>query len=202
MAQCSRVSFFSFFFFLFIHFPLLLLLLLLLFLLLFLLFLLFFFVSFFFFFCTGRIVGSLCAVSGVLTLALPVPIFVQNFTRLYEESRNNRRHRRQLMQDELFGLQVSPETLPTPHALTLPFPIHSFILFFFFFRNKGVSRVSGPGAAEVKETRLNGGLRQRGATDAGDRRLGRSMSMPAGNRVEPSPDDRCIALGPAERGER
>jgi hypothetical protein len=34
----------------------------------------------------GRVVGGVCALCGILVLALPVPFFVNNFTRLYEES--------------------------------------------------------------------------------------------------------------------
>ena len=32
----------------------------------------------------GRLVGSVCAVSGVLMIALPVPVIVSNFGRLYD----------------------------------------------------------------------------------------------------------------------
>ena len=34
----------------------------------------------------GRIVGSFCALMGVLTIALPVPVIVSNFAQLYSHA--------------------------------------------------------------------------------------------------------------------
>ena len=35
----------------------------------------------------GKLIGSLCAVTGVLTLALPVPVIVSNFAFFYKRDR-------------------------------------------------------------------------------------------------------------------
>ncbi|KAH7710449.1 Protein SHW-1 c [Aphelenchoides avenae] len=57
----------------------------------------------------GRLVGSLCAVMGVLTIALPVPVIVSNFAMFYSHSQAREklpRKRRRVLPVEQVRLQV------------------------------------------------------------------------------------------------
>ncbi|VDL67396.1 unnamed protein product [Nippostrongylus brasiliensis] len=61
------------------------------------------------------VVGSLCALMGVLTIALPVPVIVSNFSNLYSHSQARAKlpkKRRRVLQAH----EVKPSMLNVKHA--------------------------------------------------------------------------------------
>ena len=60
----------------------------------------------------GKIFGSICSLSGVLVIALPVPVIVSNFSRIYHQNQRADKRRAQ---------KVSrPAPPPPPKAQQLP----------------------------------------------------------------------------------
>ena len=51
--------------------------------------------------CIGKLIGSACALAGVLTLALPVPVIVSNFEYFYKRDGNSKKKENDLY-DKLF----------------------------------------------------------------------------------------------------
>ena len=43
----------------------------------------------------GMIIGSICSLSGVLVIALPVPVIVSNFSRIYSQNQRSEKRRAQ-----------------------------------------------------------------------------------------------------------
>ena len=43
----------------------------------------------------GKVFGSVCSLSGVLVIALPVPVIVSNFSRIYSQNQRSDKRRAQ-----------------------------------------------------------------------------------------------------------
>lgn len=65
----------------------------------------------------GKVFGSICSLSGVLVIALPVPVIVSNFSRIYHQSQRAEKRRAQRVL-----------TLPLPLPLSSLFSLSLFIL--------------------------------------------------------------------------
>lgn len=62
----------------------------------------------------GKIFGSICSLSGVLVIALPVPVIVSNFSRIYHQNQRADKRRAQKVQvnTDLFPLNWAFEGPP------------------------------------------------------------------------------------------
>ena len=58
----------------------------------------------------GKIFGSICSLSGVLVIALPVPVIVSNFSRIYHQNQRADKRRAQKVQvgNCFISLQLGP----------------------------------------------------------------------------------------------
>ena len=59
----------------------------------------------------GKIVGSMCAIAGVLTIALPVPVIVSNFNYFYHRDVDSEEQK-----DVKYSINTSGSTSPTDGA--------------------------------------------------------------------------------------
>ena len=48
----------------------------------------------------GKFVGGVCSLSGVLVIALPVPVIVSNFARIYQQSQRREKRKAQKVNEQ------------------------------------------------------------------------------------------------------
>ncbi|XP_035012853.1 potassium voltage-gated channel subfamily D member 2 isoform X2 [Hippoglossus stenolepis] len=60
----------------------------------------------------GKVFGSICSLSGVLVIALPVPVIVSNFSRIYHQSQRSEKRRAQRASKEAGKALVAKATGP------------------------------------------------------------------------------------------
>lgn len=51
----------------------------------------------------GKIVGGVCSLSGVLVIALPVPVIVSNFSRIYHQNQRADKRKAQRVSVKIFS---------------------------------------------------------------------------------------------------
>jgi len=59
----------------------------------------------------GKVVGGVCSLSGVLVIALPVPVIVSNFSRIYHQNQraDKRKAQKARAQKKPYGLLSLPK---------------------------------------------------------------------------------------------
>ena len=51
----------------------------------------------------GKLFGSVCSLSGVLVIALPVPVIVSNFSRIYSQNQRSDKRRAQKVRNNFLN---------------------------------------------------------------------------------------------------
>ena len=54
----------------------------------------------------GKVVGGVCSLSGVLVIALPVPVIVSNFSRIYHQNQRADKRKAQKVRCQSYPLRI------------------------------------------------------------------------------------------------
>lgn len=66
----------------------------------------------------GKIFGSICSLSGVLVIALPVPVIVSNFSRIYHQNQRADKRRAQQVDAPSISCSPPPQASQSPPVIT------------------------------------------------------------------------------------
>ena len=55
----------------------------------------------------GKLFGSVCSLSGVLVIALPVPVIVSNFSRIYSQNQRSDKRRAQKVKSDFVNILIT-----------------------------------------------------------------------------------------------
>ena len=55
----------------------------------------------------GKLFGSVCSLSGVLVIALPVPVIVSNFSRIYSQNQRSDKRRAQKVRSDFVNSLIT-----------------------------------------------------------------------------------------------
>lgn len=80
----------------------------------------------------GKVVGGVCSLSGVLVIALPVPVIVSNFSRIYHQ--NQRSDKRKAQRVSLEGISKLMMLCTDKNGKNLNFLVVNIGLFTFFWK--------------------------------------------------------------------
>ena len=66
----------------------------------------------------GKLIGGICSLSGVLVIALPVPVIVSNFSRIYHQNQRADKRKAQkvgtVLHSDLMGIFISERLRENP----------------------------------------------------------------------------------------
>jgi len=72
----------------------------------------------------GKFVGGICSLSGVLVIALPVPVIVSNFARIYQQSQRREKRKAQKVNERHWPVHRERKCADTVGTVVVPWLGH------------------------------------------------------------------------------